>query len=195
MVNATTGSGRLSGGRLLTELVNKDPRLGQLLQTVIDGVNTLATNTASSAVGSIAPPKAPDSIRVSVGGEYMHVSHSLSGPIDRGIQHITEVSTTSSFAEGTTITIDHGCSRTSHPFPLPTQDANGNTLGYFVRGFAQYPGSQPSEKYTVGGSSSPTKFTMTGTTQLTLQPSHGSGTGPNTGKSGQGLGFTQKRTE
>jgi hypothetical protein len=190
---ASNASGSFSGGRLLNEVSNKNPRLGQLFQNFEDAINTLATNTASSAVGQIQAPKAPDSISVAIGGEMMHVSHSLSGQINRGIQHITEVSTTPSFAEGTTLVIDHGCSRTSHPFTLPTKTSAGVTQSYFVRGYTQYSGSAPSEKYTVGGASKPTAFTMAGTTQLTLLQSHGSGTGPNTGKSGQGLGVTQTR--
>jgi hypothetical protein len=192
MVNSNNG-GSLDGGRLLVELANKSPREAQLIQNIIDGINTVAKNTASSAVGDIQPPKGPDSISVAVGGEYMHVSHSLTGPINRGIQHFTEVSTTPSFAEGTTLVVDHGASRTSHPFPLPTKNGAGSNYKYYVRGYTQYHGSSPSEKYTVGGESSPTPFTMGGSTQLTLLQSHGSGTGPNSGKSGQGLGVFQKR--
>jgi hypothetical protein len=191
--NNTTGNGTLDGGRLLVELANKDPRHAQLIQNLIDGINTLAQNSASSAVGDIQAPKAPDSVSVSVGGEQMHVSHSLTGPISRGLQHFTEISTVPSFAEGKTMVIDHGASRTSHPFTLPTKDASGNSYKYYVRGYCQYHGSAPSEKYTVGGASSPTAFTMGGTTQLNLLNSHGSGTGPNTGKAGVGLGVYQKR--
>jgi hypothetical protein len=194
MVNSNNNGGSLDGGRLLVELANKDPRQAQLIQNIIDGINTVAKNTATSPVGAIEPPKAPDSISVAVAGEYMHVSHSLTGPINRGIQHLTELSTTPSFAEGSTIVIDHGCSRTSHPFPLPTKDGNGKTHNYYVRGYCQYPGSAPSKKYTVGGASSPTVFQMGGDTQMTLLQSHGSGTGPNTGKSGEGLGTFQKRS-
>ena len=186
-------SGQLDGGRLLTQLSIKQPLVGQLLQNVIDGVNTVAKNTCSSATGSIQPPKAPDSISVAVSGEMMHVSHSLTGQINRGIQHLTEVSTTPSFGEGTTLVIDHGCSRTSHPFTLPTKDGDGNPYSYYVRGYTQYAGSSPSDFYTVGGATAPTAFTMSGSTQLTLLQSHGSGTGSNTGKAGVGLGVTQIR--
>jgi hypothetical protein len=192
--NITTGGGSLDGGRLLVELANKDPRQAQLIQNLIDGINTVAQNTATSPVGAIEPPKSPDSVSVAVAGEYMHISHSLTGTINRGIQHLTEISTTPSFAEGSTLVVDHGCSRTSHPFSLPTKDGNGKTYNYYVRGYCQYPGSAPSKPYTVGGASQPTAFQMGGTTQMTLLSSHGSGTGPNTGKSGEGLGTFQKRS-
>lgn len=185
-------SGQFEGGRLLTELSNQNPRLGQLLQNVIDGINTLAKNTASSAVGDMAAPKAPDSVAVTTGGEYMHVSISHSGQLQRNIRYFTEVSTTPNFSQP--IVIDHGSSRTSHPFPLPTKTAAGATQSYYVRSYAQYPGSGPSEKTVVGGVGSPTAFTMGGSTGMNLLPSTGSGTAPNTGQSaGQGLGKTQTR--
>ena len=50
---ATTQGGQLDGGRLLSELSIKDPRMGQLLQNVIDGVNRVAKNSGVSAVGDV----------------------------------------------------------------------------------------------------------------------------------------------
>lgn len=188
----TRHGGNLDGGRLLNEVSLKDPRLGQLLQNVIDGVNRLGVNTGASPVGDVQAPKPPDSVSVKVAGEYMHVSISHGGPVERGIRYFTEVSTTPSF--GQPIVIDHGSSRTPHPFPLPTKNDSGATVTYYVRSYAQNPGGPPSEPTVVGGVGSPTGFTMSGSTQLTLLPSSGSGTAPNNGQSaGQGLGRNQRR--
>lgn len=183
--------GQIDGGRELASLQNQ-PLLQSLIQTIIKGVNTLATNTATSATGENAAPKAPDSVSVSTGGEYMHVAINHSGPVQRNVRYFTEVSTSPSFTQP--LVIDHGSSRTSHPFPLPTKTAAGATQSYYVRSYAQNPGSQPSAPTVVGGASSPTAHVMTGATAMDLAPSTGSGTAPNTGQNaGQGLGKTQKR--
>lgn len=183
--------GQLDGGRLLAELANKDPRLGQLFQNVIDGVNTLARNNASSPVGEVSAPKAPDSVSVKQAGELMHIAINHSGQVQRNIRYFSEISTKPSFAQP--IVVDHGSSRTSHPITLPTYLDDGTTKAtYYVRSFAQYPGSAPSEPTVVGGLGSPTAFQMAGSSAMTLLPSNGSGTGPNNGQSaGQGLGKFQ----
>lgn len=184
--------GNLEGGRLLQEVMLQDPRLGQLFQNVIDGVNRLGVNAGASPVGDIQAPKPPDAVSVKVSGELMHISISHSGPLQRGIRYFSEISTTPAF--GQPIVVDHGTSRTSHPVPLPTKDDTGAAVTYYVRSYAQHPGGPPSEPTVAGGIGSPTGFTMGGTTHLTLLPSTGSGTGPNTGQSaGQGLGKFQRR--
>lgn len=190
---ATTQGGQLDGGRLLSELSIKDPRMGQLLQNVIDGVNRVAKNSGVSAVGDVSAPKAPDSVSVNTAGEMMHISINHSGALQRGVRYFSEVSTTPSFNQP--LVIDHGTSRTSHPITLPTNDASGNTQSYYVRSYAQDPGGPPSSPYTVGGVGSPTAHTMSGSTSMTLLSSHGSGTAPNHGQSAaQGLGKFQSRT-
>jgi hypothetical protein len=87
----------------------------------------------------------------------------------------------------------HGTSRTPPPIVLPTYLDDGLTKAtYYVRSYAQYPGSKPSAWTTVGGSGSPTGFQMGGSTAMTLLQSNGSGTAPNNGQSaGQGLGNFQ----
>lgn len=178
---------------LIADIKVRDPKLGQVLEGIAGALNTVATNAGVSPVGDIAAPKAPDAVAVKVAGEMMHVSISHSGPLQRGVRYFTEIATEPSFAQP--IVIDHGTSRTPHPFPLPTYiDAGGTKINYYVRSYAQNPGGPPSPPTVVGGKGNPTKFNMGGTTQLTPLASTGSGTAPNTGQSaGQGLGTFQRR--
>ncbi|MFP5230771.1 MAG: hypothetical protein ACLGXA_24405 [Acidobacteriota bacterium] len=189
--------GGIDGGRELSIVEQKMPFLGSLLRRIITGVNTLATNTATSATGEIAAPKPPDSVAVSTFGEYMHVSISHGGSLQRGVRYFTEIGVNDpTFSQP--IVIDHGSSRTSHPFPLPTNASGGDSPvphQYYVRSYAQYLSSQPSPPTTVGGASSPTAFTMGGTTVGTPLQSSGSGTAANSGQQGGwGMGKTQSRS-
>ena len=185
----STLSGRLDGGSLLARIWSKDPDLAQTLQTIIDGVNTTAKNAGVAVSGDIPAPKAPDSVNVKVSGEMMHISVNHSGPVERGVRYFSEISPDNpSF--GQPIVVDHGTSRTSHPIPLPTfPDGGGATkVAYHVRSYVQNPGGPPSRPTNAGS------FTMSGTTNMTMLPSTGSGTAPNTGQSaGQGLGKFQTR--
>jgi hypothetical protein len=186
-------SGQLDIGGLQAEIQSKDPRHAQVHQDLADGINRLAVNLASSATGDIPAPKSPDSVAVATGGEFMHIAISHSGQLARNIHYFSEISTTPNFSQP--IVIDHGSSRTSHPFPLPTfPNGGGSKTNYYVRSYAQYPGGPPSAPTVAGGLGSPTAFQMGGSTQLTLLPSNGSGTAPNNGQAaGAGLGRTQRR--
>lgn len=189
----STAKGILTGGRQLVRLIKQDANLGTLLQQIITGVNTLADNTASSAVGRLPAPPPVNGVTVKVAGELAHVQIAHSAAIQQGVRYFTEVATNQNFTQP--LVIDHGTSRTSHPFPLPTKDDGGNTQSYYFRSYCQYPGSDPSRPVVYGGAS-PTAVTMGGSTQLTLLPSTGSGTSANTGQqAGWGLGKIQRRAQ
>jgi len=183
---------QLDGGRFLAEINQKDSKMGALFQRIITAINTLATNTASSAVGQMAAPPPPDAVAVKVAGEMAHVSITHNGPVLRGVQYFTEISNNPQFSQP--IVVHHGTSRTSHPFPLPTHDDNGATQNWYFRSYAQYHGSPPSEKTVFGGQENPVAVQMNGSTRMTLLPSTGSGTASPTGsQGGQGLGtFTTR---
>jgi hypothetical protein len=183
---------KLDGGRFLAEINQKDSKMGALFQRIITAVNTLADNVAASPVGQNEPPSAPDSVAVKASGEMVHVSITHNAPVKRGVQYFTEIDTNPGFTKP--IVIHHGASRTSHPFHLPTRDDGGTQHTWYFRSFAQYHGSPPSEKTVYGGASNPIGVTLTGTTNMTLLPSTGSGTAAPTGtQGGQGLGvFTQR---
>lgn len=188
-------SGQLDLGGLQAEVSAKDPRHAQIHQVLADAINRLATAVGGSATGEITPPRAPDTVAVKTAGEFMHIAINHSGQLQRNIRYFSEIATSPSFAQP--IVVDHGSSRTSHPIPLPTFLDDGITRAkYYVRSFAQYPGSPPSPPTVVGGIGAPTEFQMSGSTALTLLPSNGSGTGPNNGQSaGQGLGKFQTSKE
>lgn len=185
--------GIVNGGSDLAHIESKDPNLGRVLRKLLDGINTLATNTAASATGENQAPHAPQAVSVSTSGELAHISIVHNGPINRNIHYFTEIDTSPSFSSP--IVYHHGTSRTPPPISLPTKDNSGITQNYYFRSYAQYPGSQPSIPTTVGGSSSPTAHTMGGTTQLTLLQSGGSGTASSNGQQGGwGLGKIQRRS-
>jgi hypothetical protein len=177
----------VEGGQLLADIERRDPKLGQLLRTrVIAGINRLAQNLGATPVGFTSAPNPPNGIMVKVAGEYAHVQVTDNNQINKHVNYFTEVSTNPQFSQP--IVIDHGASRTSHPFPLPTNDDSGVQHTYYFRSYSQYPGSQPSTPLTFGGSN-PIGVQMAGTTNMTLLPSTGSGTAAGDGQSGgSGLG-------
>ena len=73
--------GVLAGGRALTKWVQENPTQGALIQKIITGVNALASNTASSAVGRSTTPPPINALNVKVSGEYAHVTIDHSGDI------------------------------------------------------------------------------------------------------------------
>ncbi len=184
-----TQAGQLDIGQFIGEIRSKDPHLATTLQTITDGINQVSKNAAVGAVGDIAAPKPPDAVTVKTSGEMMHVQISHTGPVQRNIQYFTEISSNASLA-GAPIVVAHGSSRTPSPIILPTYQDGGTTKHtYTVRSYAQYPGSPPSAYVYAQGT-----FQMNGSTVMTLLPSTGSGTAPNTGQSaGQGLGKFQTR--
>ena len=185
-----TSKGILTGGRALTQWIQNNATQGSLLDKIITGVNTLADNTASSAVGRLAPPPPINGLNVSVGGEYAHISINHSGPIKQGVHYFVEVATNKDFIGAHPI--HFGTSRTRDPIHLAPLDSTGAAQTWYARGYAQYPGSDPSAPVNYGGPEA-TPITTSGTTRLTWNPSTGSGTSSNNG-SQIGWGFGKQAT-
>jgi hypothetical protein len=187
----TQGNAALDGGQFITELQSGQmhpPRLAQFLTKIVNYVNGLATSSANSGSGEITPPPPMAGMTVKTSGETVHVQHDHPGAIQRGVQYFTEVGVNDS-GFNQPLVIDHGASRTSHPFTLPTNDDNGAPINYYFRSYAQYHGSKRSDFAYWGAPGAPTAVTLTGTTNLTPLPSKGSGTASNDGnQGGQGLG-------
>lgn len=178
----------LNGGEFLAHLLNTDVRQGMLFQKIITAVNQVGKAAGVAPIGQVAAPPPIDGHNVAVGGELLHVQLVHNPPINRGINYFTEISTNPQFTN-IVVSHDHGASRTSAPFNLPTKDSNGNTQKYYLRSNCQLPGGAPSAPVVYGGVGNPTAITMGGSTQLTLLPSTGTGTAPANGQSaGQGLG-------
>lgn len=122
----------------------------------------------------------------------MHVTLNHPGQVQRNGRYITEIHTDPNF--GTPIIIhDSGASRTPSTHHLPTMNEDGDMHSYYVRAYTQNPGGQPSNIVVAGGASNPTAFTMNGSSKMNFSPPQGSGTGPNSGQGGQGLGKVQQR--
>ena len=150
--------GILTGGRALTKLIQQDATQGALIQRIITAVNTLADNTGASAVGRMAPPPPINALNVKVSGEYAHVTIDHTGEIQQGVHYFVEAANNESFSGAHPI--HFGTSRTRDPIHLAPKDDNGNPQTWYLRGYAQYPGSDPSEPVAYGGPQ-PTPITTT----------------------------------
>jgi len=181
-----SASGYLSGGRALTMLMQKDALSGSLVQKIVTAINNVSRNAGVSPKGQLAPPTAPNGLAIKASGGYVHAQITDNNPLNKGIHYFLEASTSQSLSQP--IVIPMGPSRTSHPFPLPAMDDNGNAQNWHFQTYAQYPGSPPSAKTVYGGASGATPVSVGGTTTMTLLPSTGSGTASPTGFQG-GSGF------
>ncbi len=177
----------LTGSQLLDEIESRDPKLGKFLRNfVLASINNVALQAGVSAVGKLARPDPPQGVNISQSGEYLHVSINDNGIVQKGMRYFVHIANNPQFSQP--LVLDYGASRTREPHLLPTKDGSGNTLKYYVRAFRQMPGSDASEPIVYGGAI-PAAITMGGSTQMTLLPSTGSGTGANNGQSGAvGLG-------
>jgi hypothetical protein len=185
---------QLPGNDLLAQIENENPKLGQYLRQYLGpSITRTAQNAAVSPTGDAAAPESPSAVSVAAAGEMVHVSVTDNSAVNRGVHYFTEISANDpSFRQP--IVFHHGTSRTPPPFPLPSKDAGGNSVKYYVRSYSQYPGSPPSEPIVHGGAANPTAVTLGGTTQLNLLPSTGSGTASGNGTQGaQGFGKSPVR--
>jgi hypothetical protein len=198
---------QLQGGRELNNIAQKDSYAGTLFQRVIDTINNLCNNVGIAAVGKLPPPPRVDSINiqgtvsngvVSCPSEILHWTMTHNQSISKGIRYFSEIDTTTGF--NNPHVVDHGTSRTGI-ITLPTFSSTANRTSniptkYYIRSYAQYPGSDPCAPTVLGGLGSPLAITMggtggaTGTGSVTaLLASTGSGTASSTGQQGgQGLG-------
>lgn len=178
---------KITGGDFLTEQFQKDVRTGQFLQRILNGINQVGQAVGADPIGETSPPAGPNGVTVKANGEMVHVAITDNSPLNRGVQYLTEYATEPNFLQPWVI--DHGSSR-NHTITLPTKTDGGTaTHNWYFRSYSQYAGSKPSAPVTYGGAASPTAIALTGSTELTLPPSNGSGTGsPNGSQGGSGLG-------
>jgi hypothetical protein len=190
---------QLTGGRELVYLTQKDTFLGSLFSRVIASVNQLATNTGVASIGKTTPPPKIDSITVQgtqVGSvitcpsEILHHVLVHNQSISKNIRYFSEIDTDPSFPQPHVL--DHGTSRSSF-LTLPTYATPAaltavQPTNYYLRSYAQYPGSDPCEPTVLGNIGGTTTINMTGTSVTSLLSSTGSGTASQTGEQG-GLGL------
>jgi hypothetical protein len=110
-----SSKGILTGGRALTKWIQQNSTQGSLLQKIINGVNTLASNTASSAVGRLPPPPPIQGLNVTVGGEYAHITINHNAPIQQGIHYFVESGEQSQLHRGTPDQLWDFADTRSHP--------------------------------------------------------------------------------
>ena len=201
---------QLAGGRELNYLAQKDSYLGSFLSRVVVAVNQLATNAGVAAVGKTSPPPKIDSIQVqgSLNGgtivcpsEILHHVLVHNQAVNKGVTYFSEVDTSPNFPNPHVIS--HGTSRSSFlslpTYATATAQANAQPTNYYLRSYAQNPGSDPSEPTVLGNIGGETAIQMTPLTGTTgsvtqLLPSTGSGTASPTGQQGgKGLGTVIKR--
>jgi F0F1-type ATP synthase membrane subunit c/vacuolar-type H+-ATPase subunit K len=191
---------QFQGGRELVYLTQKDNYLGSFLSRLGDAVNTLAGNAGVAAVGKTSPPPRVDNITVQgtqVGdtltapSEILHWTLTHNQAINKGIKYFSEIDTTDGFTQPHVY--EHGTSRSGF-LTLPTFSSAGVKATYYLRSYAQYPGSDACAPTVVGNLGAATKIQMTGASITALLPSTGSGTAsPQGQQGGQGLGAVIRR--
>jgi hypothetical protein len=192
---------QLQGGRELNYVTQRDNYSGSLFGRIIEAVNTLAKNAGVAAVGKVAPPNPVDAINVQgkqVGnvvtcpGEVLHYTLTHNQAVSKGVRYISEVDTDPNFTQPHVI--DHGCSRSAF-VALPTFKNDGTTPNvYYLRSYAQHPGSDPCKPTVFGGLGGALQIQMHGLSAATPLPSTGSGTASPSGQQGgHGLGIVLDR--
>jgi hypothetical protein len=188
---------QLEGGRELSYINIRDSYAGSLFNRVIEAVNTLSKNAGVAAVGKVSPPPPINGITVSgtapVNGvmtvpnsEILHWTIQHTQAIKKGIRYFSEVSTEPNFLAPHVI--DHGTSRSGF-LNLPTNNSSNVKQTYYLRSYAQYPGSDPCPPTVHGGLSGAIGIQMGGSSQTSLLSSTGSGTASSSGQQGgHGLG-------
>ena len=191
----------LSGGRELSYVAQKDAYAGTLFQRIISAVNGGFASLGGSAVGKLSPPPPIDNINVQgafgVGNiftcpsEILHHTLTHNQALQKGIKYFSEIDTSPEFLSPHVI--DHGTSRSSF-LTLPTNDSSSVKQTYYLRSYAQYPGSDPCKPTVFGNIGGAIGIQMTGTSNTSLLTSAGSGTASPTGQQGgKGLGVVLNR--
>jgi len=192
---------QLDGGQELTIVSQRDFNNGNLLSRIIDSINGLAKNLGAVAVGKLDPPPPIQSINVqgaqsgntlTCPSEILHWTINHTQEIQKHVNYFSEIATEPNFLAPHVIA--HGASRTGF-LTLPTYLNDGATKQtYFLRSYAQYPGSDPHTPVVLGGLASPLRIQMTGSSATTLLSSTGSGTAAANGsQGGKGLGVVLTR--
>ena len=190
----------LSGGRELSYVAQKDAYAGTLFQRIISSVNGGFASLGGSAVGKLSPPPPIDNINVqgsqlnnifTCPSEILHHTLTHNQALQKGVRYFSEIDTSPEFLSPHVI--DHGTSRSSF-LSLPANDSNNVQQTYYLRSYAQYPGSDPCKPTVFGNIGGAIGIQMTGTSNTSLLTSAGSGTASPTGQQGgKGLGVVLNR--
>ena len=182
-------SRELNDNRFLADLFTKDSVQASFLQEIVRSINNVARGAGVAVSGDNLAPPPVNAITIKASGEQIHAVLSHSAQVTRSINYFLEADTSEGFTQPHVM--DIGASR-SHVFMLPTLNDSGAIQPWYLRAYAQYPGSPPSKPTVYGGLTGPTAITLQGTTKMTLLPSTGSGTASSTGQQG-GAGRGRQR--
>lgn len=165
--------------------------LSQALVRIQDGINNLGQQTGAEPIGFAQAPPTIQAVNVKASGEIAHVTLTHNSPISKNIRYFVEFTQNDpTFAQPFVEDLGTSRHRTLH---LPTNLDGGSPVNYYFRGYAQMPGSQPTKPVNFGGIT-PSAVTLSGSTNLTLLASPGSGTGASNGQQGGwGIGKTNIR--
>ena len=183
----------LDSSQFLKLIKNRDPQLGNYLETMFDAVNVGLNQAGIDIKGKQQPPSPIAGLNVASGSDHVHVTINDPSTISKNVQYILEWSANDpTFAQPHVE--DLGASR-GRMLALPAKTGGGATQQYYFRAYSQYMGSDPQQKKIYFGSAgSPTAVTLTGASTMNLLPSQGSGTGRADGtQGGAGLGLVQQR--
>ena len=184
----------LDRSQFLKSIKNTWPHLGVLLEQMFDNVDTMANHLGVDMKGKVEPPPNLAGLNVSAGSDHVHVTITDNSQVKKNIKYFVEYSVNDpSFANPHVEEL--GSSR-GKVLPLPAKPTGGGAATqYYFRAYSQYMGSNPAKKPIYFGTlGAPTPVTLTGSSQLTLLPSTGSGTGaPDGSQGGSGLGIVLTR--
>ena len=184
---------KFSENRYLADLYTKDQVQAVFMQELIDRIDNVAKGAGVGMVGDLAAPPPVNAINVKASGEMVHVTLTHAAELTRAIEYHIEADTNPNF---TAPHLVRQSSSRSHFFALPGFTDNGTPQKWYLRAYAQYPGSKPSQPLVFGGLANPTPVVLTGGvggTKLTPLGSTGSGTASTTGQQG-GSGRGKFRT-
>jgi hypothetical protein len=183
----------LDRNQFLSEIRNRDPHLGLLLEQLFDGIDGISNHLGVNPTGKVEAPNAHQALNISAGSDHVHATITDNSKVKKNVQYFVEWSANDpAFANPHT---EHlGASR-ERVLALPAKDGNGVQIQYYFKSYGQYLGSDAQSKHTFFGTRfAPTPVTLSGASQLTLLPAVGSGTGRSDGsQSGQGLGTVLER--
>ena len=170
------------------------PRLAPYFQNIQDGINQAADAAGVDATQHKQQPDPPAKLNIKTAGELAHVTIEDHSARSRSLHYFLHVSTNTAFSNPHVVHM--GVSRGT-VLNLPTNDDNGNPVKYYFRCHSMEPGSiKASDHVYHGQQGAPTAVQMSGSTNMTLLTSTGSGTNPTDGqKSRSGYGTPQFSNE
>jgi len=173
-----------------TRAQNYPQLLSNALQRIQDGVNNLGSQLAADPVGLASPPPPLEAVNVKTSGEQVHITLTHNVPIQKNVHYFVEY--TQGDPNFLAPHVEHLGTSRGRVLNLPTKLDGGSAASYYFRAYPQFPGSKPADPVNYGGLA-PAAVTLSGSTELTLQPSTGSGTAAANGQQG-GWGFGKTNT-